>query len=68
MFIAQPVTESADTDDDGKITAREWTTMAERWWTQWDKAHKGSVNEDQIVDGLSAVFPHPPGFGGPPPR
>ena len=31
MFIAQPVTESADTDDDGKITAREWTTMAERW-------------------------------------
>jgi hypothetical protein len=68
MFIAQPVTESADTDDDGKITAREWTTMAERWWTQWDKAHKGSVNEDQIVDGLSAVFPQPPGFGGPPPR
>ena len=59
MFIAQPVTESADTDHDGKITAREWTIMAEHWWTQWDKAQKGSVNEEQIVDGLSAVFPQP---------
>ena len=64
MFIAQPVTEAADTDHDGKITAAEWTAMAERWWTQWDKAKKGSVNEEQIVDGLSAVFPPPPGFGG----
>ena len=66
MFIAQPVTEAADTDQDGKITAREWTAMAERWWSEWDKAQKGSVNEDQIVDGLSSVFPPPPGFGGPP--
>jgi sulfatase maturation enzyme AslB (radical SAM superfamily) len=66
MFIAQPVTEAADTDQDGKITAREWTAMAERWWSQWDKAQKGSVNEEQIVDGLSSVFPPPPGFGGPP--
>lgn len=71
LFIAQPVTDAADTDHDGKITAREWTAMAERWWTQWDKAQKGSVTEEQIVDGLSAVFPPPPGFGGPggpPPR
>ena len=71
LFIAQPVTDAADADDDGKITAREWTAMAERWWTQWDKAQKGSVTEEQIVDGLSAVFPPPPGFGGPggpPPR
>jgi endonuclease YncB( thermonuclease family) len=65
MFIAQPVTESADADKDGRITAAEWTAMAERWWSQWDKARKGSVNEEQIVDGLSAVFPPPPGFGGP---
>ena len=71
LFIAQPVTDAADADHDGKITAREWTAMAERWWTQWDKAQKGSVTEEQIVDGLSAVFPSPPGFGGPggpPPR
>ena len=71
LFIAQPVTEAADADQDGKITAREWTAMAERWWSQWDKAKTGSVNEDQIVEGLSAVFPPPPGFGGPggpPPR
>ena len=66
MFIAQPVTEAADADQDGKITAREWTAMAERWWLQWDKAKSGSVNEDQIVDGLSSVFPPPPGFDGPP--
>ncbi len=65
LFIAQPVTEAADADQDGKITAREWTAMAERWWSQWDKAKTGSVNEDQIVEGLSAVFPPPPGFGGP---
>ena len=66
LFIAQPVTDAADADHDGKITAREWNAMAERWWTQWDKAQKGSVNEEQIVDGPSAVFPLPP--GGPPPR
>jgi hypothetical protein len=66
MFIAQPVTEAADANQDGKITAREWTAMAERWWLQWDKAKSGSVNEDQIVDGLSSVFPPPPGFDGPP--
>ena len=65
MFIAQPVTEAADADKDGRITAAEWTAMAERWWSQWDKARKGSVNEDQVVEGLSAVFPPPPGFGGP---
>ena len=68
LFIAQPVTDAADADHDGKITTREWNAMAQRWWTQWDKAQKGSVTEEQIVDGLSAVFPPPPGFGGPPPR
>lgn len=65
MFIAQPMTEASDTDKDGRISAPEWKALAARWWSQWDKSGKGSVTEEQIVDGLSAVFPPPPGFGGP---
>jgi hypothetical protein len=75
-FIAEPVADLADADHNGRITPTEWNALAAKWWSQWDPENKGTVNTDQIVQGLSRILPGPPGGGprgpggpgGPPPR
>ncbi len=65
MFLAQPITQQADADKDEKVTAKELNALAEKWWNEWDSAKAGSLNEQQLSDGLVKAFPMPPGFGGP---
>ncbi|HAB16976.1 MAG TPA: CotH kinase family protein [Verrucomicrobiota bacterium] len=53
-----------DTDKDGTLTQPELTAVLEKWFTDWDSAKAGSLNEEQIRNGLSSVLPRP-NFGGP---
>jgi spore coat protein H len=66
-FFAPPVLHHLDTDKDGKVSQDEFVTAVKKFFKDCDKEDKGSINEKQIADGLSALFPPPPpGFGPPP--
>jgi Trehalose utilisation/EF hand/EF-hand domain pair len=57
-----------DTDKDGSLTRSEMKSGFDSWFTSWDSAKAGSLGQDQLVAGLSVVFPAPPpqaaGVGG----
>jgi outer membrane protein assembly factor BamB len=55
---------AADSDKDGSLTRAELKATFAKWTTDWDADKTGSVNEDQIRDGLNAALPRP-NFGGP---
>jgi outer membrane protein assembly factor BamB len=61
---------AADADKDGTLTRAELKGAFAKWFEQWDSEKAGSLNEDQLRDGLNAVLPRPNfagggGFGGP---
>jgi hypothetical protein len=65
MFLAEPIKNLADADKNDQITPKELTSLAEKWWSEWDSAKTGKLNEEQLGEGLVKAFPPPPGFGGP---
>ena len=62
-FLAPTFFAAADANQDGSLTRAEWKATFAKWFTAWDTAHSGSLNEEQLRTGLTAVFP-PPQFGG----
>ncbi len=69
-FVAPIFMEQGDANHDKRLTIQEIRALADRWFTQWDKASSGKLDNSQLRDGLNvALIPKgpPPGFGGGPP-
>ena len=72
-MLAKPVLAALDGDNDGKVTKDELIAGVKKFFKDCDKDNKGSLDEKTLADGLSRIFPRPPGFGppggpgGPPP-
>src|SRR5437879_7823394 len=65
MFVAPAFLREGDQNHDGKISRGEFSELAEKWFAGWDKEKRGSLDSDQIRDGLnSALGGRPPGPGG----
>jgi spore coat protein CotH len=64
-FLAAPLLALADTDKDGKVSAKEFHALGEKWFTTWDTNKTSELNHSQITRGLNLSFPVPPGFGPP---
>jgi type 1 glutamine amidotransferase len=58
--VAPALFTALDTDKDGSITRAEMKSVFDAWFTGWDTAKTGSLTQDQLVAGLSIVFPAPP--------
>jgi type 1 glutamine amidotransferase len=48
-----------DTDKDGTLSRPEMKSVFDGWFTAWDTAKTGTLTQDRIVPGLSALFPAP---------
>lgn len=49
-----------DPDKDGSVTRDEMKAVFDSWFTSWDTARTGTLTQDQLLAGLTAVFPPPP--------
>lgn len=65
MFVAPVFTSQGDTDGDSKLSAAEFSALAEKWFTSWDKDKSGKLNAEQLRSGINSSFGLP-GGGGPP--
>ena len=54
---------ATDTDKNGSLTRAEFAGTFEKWFVEWDAAKSGSLNEEQVANGLRAALPQG-GFGG----
>jgi hypothetical protein len=54
---------ATDADKNGSVTRGEFTATFEKWFVAWDSDKSGSLNEDQVANGLRAALPQG-GFGG----
>jgi spore coat protein CotH len=63
--FARPLLEALDADKDGKVKQEELVAGARKFFEDCDKEKKGTVEEKVFTDGLSRLFPRPPGFGPP---
>jgi spore coat protein CotH len=65
MFLAPAFLKAGDADADSKLSANEFRALAVKWFAQWDKEKRGSINSDQLKSGLTESFPPPaPGANG----
>lgn len=66
MFIAPAFMTQGDQDKDGKLSKMEFANLGEKWFGEWDKDKKGTLNADQVRDGLNTglMMPMPPAGGG----
>ena len=63
--VAPALFTALDTDKDGSLTRSEMKSAFDSWFTSWDSAKAGSLGQDQLLAGLSVVFPAPaPPAGG----
>jgi hypothetical protein len=53
-----------DTNKDGSLTRSEMKSAFDSWFTSWDSAKAGSLGHDELLAGLSVVFPAPPAPAG----
>ncbi|HAB17618.1 MAG TPA: hypothetical protein DCE44_14335 [Verrucomicrobiales bacterium] len=65
-LLGPAVVKAADADQNGAVTAQEFTALANRWFSEWDKEKTGELKQAEVAAGLNALIP-PPNFGGPPP-
>ncbi len=66
-FLATPLREKLDTDKDGKLSKEELLAGVKQLFSECDKDKKGSLDENQIAQGLGRIIPQPQGFPGGPP-
>jgi hypothetical protein len=64
MFIGPGLFTTADANKDASLTRAELKSTFAKWFTEWDTARSGALNEESIGTGLTAVLPRP-NFGGP---
>jgi hypothetical protein len=62
-FMARPLIEYLDSDEDGKLSKAELFTGVKKFFADADKEKKGDLNEEQFADALNRIIPQPKGFG-----
>ncbi|HEU0115529.1 MAG TPA: ThuA domain-containing protein, partial [Thermomicrobiales bacterium] len=69
--VAPALFTAVDVNKDTSLTRDELKTTFDKWYGDWDTARTGALTEEQILAGLTAVFPPPAppaagagGFGG----
>ena len=63
-FIGPGFFQALDADKNGSLTRAEFTATFSKWFTDWDKGSRGSLDDESLRTGLAAVLPQP-NFGGP---
>lgn len=64
MFLGAGLFAAADADKNGALTRTEWIAALDGWFSKWDGAKSGMLDEAAIGAGLSAVLPAQGGPGG----
>ena len=62
--VATPLFAALDTDKDGSLTRAEFRATLDAWFTAADTTKSGAVTSDQLLKGLTVVFPVTPTNGG----
>lgn len=62
-FVAGPMIEELDDNNDGKLSRSEWVAAAKRVYRDSDKTGTGSVNEKNVADALNQIFVPQPADG-----
>lgn len=57
---AQALFAALDTDKDGALTRPELESGFNSWFTAWDNTNSGTLNQSQILAGISKLLPTPP--------
>ncbi len=65
MFLGKPLLEALDSNQDGKVTSAELSQGAKTFFQRADPGKKGKIAEPELAEAITAIFPAPPGFGGP---
>jgi spore coat protein H len=68
-FVAPIFMEQGDLNHDKRLAFDEISSLADRWFTAWDKNRLGKLDNKQLRDGVNAAMMSkgpPGGFGGPP--
>ena len=63
--IAAAMMKQGGAGEDKKLSRDQFMAGAEKLFAQWDKNKSGSLNENELIDGLNQFIP-PPEFGAPP--
>jgi spore coat protein CotH len=63
LFLAPVFLHQGDTDGDGRLSAVEFGSLGEKWFTAWDSNRTGQLDADKLRDGLNSTLT-PPGMGG----
>jgi spore coat protein CotH len=58
---AKPLLEALDADKDMKVTKDELVAGVRKFFKDSDKDKQGSLDEKQLADGFTRIFPRPPG-------
>jgi hypothetical protein len=64
MFIGPGLFTTADASKDGSLNRAELEDTFAKWFSDWDTAKGGTLNEESLSAGLTAVLPRP-NLGGP---
>ncbi|MBC7821074.1 MAG: CotH kinase family protein [Planctomycetaceae bacterium] len=59
-FHAPQFLASADADKDQKLSRKEFLDLSTKWLREWDKDKNGSLDEDEIKNGLNESLGPPP--------
>lgn len=59
-FHAPQILARADADKDDKLSRQEFLDLSTHWLRDWDKDKNGSLNEEEIKNGLNAALGPPP--------
>jgi hypothetical protein len=63
-FIGPGLFAAADSNKDGSLTRDELKNTFVKWFTDWDTAKTGKLEQEKIQEGLNSALPRP-NFGGP---
>jgi spore coat protein CotH len=56
MILAPTFIKDGDQDHDGKLSAREFHDLGDKWFTDWDKRKTGKLGLDQLREGLESTL------------